>query len=137
MLRELTVEVKDDQTMRPQQMGNGPVPSKGSHFQIGNHIGSTVAGESPLEKDNVSGLSQMFGLQEALKQGIASTKQQLRKTSEALDGMIRYLPSFTLPSIRASRLLLCLYRLLMSKTQCPNALCCSVIGRHIYDQNSS
>lgn len=83
------MDIDQEDPLLPPLMGNGPVnlpPRLAQTGQQGNHISAPV---SQQESDNESSLNQMFVLQEALKHGLASTRQQLRKTSEALDGMRR------------------------------------------------
>lgn len=95
MLRTLSVDIGNDAapaSMPTQQsslpVGNGPVSSPSSSPLLGNHIGPLAEKEtSLLQKTGTSGPSQMLVLQEALKHGLASTRQQLRKTSETLDGI--------------------------------------------------
>ncbi|CAG9533815.1 unnamed protein product [Cercopithifilaria johnstoni] len=76
-------------------IGNGPISLPSSGRQLANHIGALDEKEK-LRKTNNSGPSQILILQEALKHGLASTKEQLIQTNERLDGMrgsLRYTES--------------------------------------------
>ncbi|EFO26384.2 hypothetical protein LOAG_02104 [Loa loa] len=78
-----------------QPIGNGPISSPLSNRQLANHIGALDEKEKSRKTSN-SGSSQMVTLQEALKHGLASTRQQLIQTNETLDGMrgsLRYVES--------------------------------------------
>ncbi|VDN08207.1 unnamed protein product [Thelazia callipaeda] len=103
--RKLSVDTRDDNlhtsSVIPQQaqllpfIGNGPVIPSTSGLISRNHAGMLDEKEKS-QKIGSGGASQMLVLQEALKQGLASTRKQLRQTSETLDGMknpLKYLES--------------------------------------------
>ncbi|VDK67582.1 unnamed protein product [Onchocerca ochengi] len=106
LLKKISQEIKEEiptssspSSSRQQQqstplIGNGPISSSPSGRPLANHIGALNEKEKSRRTSN-TGPNQILVLQEALKHGLASTKQQLMQTSETLDGMrgLRYMES--------------------------------------------
>lgn len=98
---EIPTSTQQQQQQPTTLIGNGPISSPLSGRQMANHLGALEEKEK-LRKTGNSGPSQILILQEALKHGLASTKQQLIQTNETLDGMRGLVSIFKIIEIHIS-----------------------------------